>query len=1042
MKHKFVATYRKHLFLLVFLMSFCLFLVQPVLADPLVVRVQPSGEAFSNAYVISGEARTYFGNVEGGTPPYSARWELSNGTDTGFAGVGDPRYIPIDGQAFGSAGDHWARLTVTDADGASSSATIGLKVIAAADDTMNRRKNSAIDRGLRYLYQSEILTASGSYWPGSGEPVASTGMALIALENHGHNLQSPDSDIYKKSAQQGVQYLLNNAYNVPLADQVCIGNPEANDGDADNDGIGVIFTPLGNNGQYWDEMYIDPIAMLALVNSCDEAFARTLTADTTSGDVNGMTLWDIIVDAKDFLAYSQNDNQSSSGSGYFSCEGMDSSMWGNISGLTLNGVGADMWVDSSWYYDYSDDWNSYAQVYLTGPVVSDFYAFKYNPEELPCPGDFEVDWGDGSPVETFHTEVDCTQWPWIDVYGALHTYPGAGDYTISVSYEGTFFAAMTVTATEASSFTCPGAFELDWGDGTSTSIEGWDDCPDYTWTDGLSHSYAEGGTYTVSAYHDGVFICSSDVTVAGTSGACENVPGNGWRYERNYPDSDNSVTQWPVLALQEARDRWGINLNPNVNTELDHWLLYSQNANGGFGYTGGEDYNWLNFPKTGAGLIMLKYLGQTPAEPRVSNALSFLDLNWDWENLGHMYGMYGFYKGMKLLGLADLDGRAWEDIYTEYLVANQWASNAWGDNGYWFDQNFSTYTALAILAPAVAGLPPVADAGGPYPDVNAGQTVQLDGSGSYHQDSARSIVKYEWDFNSSNGLWWDTKPAPDAGEGAVGMAADASYPDAGSDQTYTVTLRVTDDGAPVQTDTDTAAVNVTSGEVAPVALTNGPWTGLPNDVITFDGSASHDPNSCTTAGDPSCLGDSIVLYEWDLDGDGNFNEPGDDGTPVTPGDYSVVTKSFPEPISLSAVLRVTDEYGKQGVSAAAYNIISIAIVYGQEYSTCFKVKIDRFNERHGISVIFQNLGNGDAENLVMTLMQTPTNLSILKSVVNIGSLGAGDSETSDCDPVAKTAEVELKFDRRVVPTGSWLWKAEFDFNGKHYVVNNIPPLAP
>ncbi|MBI5056096.1 MAG: PKD domain-containing protein [Nitrospirae bacterium] len=931
----------KYFFLSIFLIIGCLALAQSATAGPLIVRVQPSGEAFSNAYVITGEARTLFGNVEGGTPPYDYRWEISNGTDTGFVLVGDPRYISIDGVVFGSAGDQWARLTVSDADGNSSSATIGLKVIAAASDTLNRKKNSAIDRGLRYLYLQEGLSASGSSWPGSGYPIGSTGMALVALENHGHNLQSPDSDIYKKSVQQGIQYLLNSAYNVQLSDQACIGDPEANDGDTDNDDLGVIFSGGG------PEMYTDPIAMLAIVNSSEEAFAKALTVNTTSGDVNGMNLWDVIVDAKDFLAFAQGDATPGSSGNSFTCS----------------------------------TGNTYVYIYTNGLSVTelDAYRWSFDTSVDACPGTLTVDWGDGTAPEIFAGIDWCY-------------YPQTG-----VQY--------------------------------------------------LTHDYASAGSYNVTVRHEGTELCTTQINLADVVQCDETMNYiKGWRYERNYGDSDNSVTQWPTLALQEARDRWHINVNPRVNEELNDWLLYSQNANGGFGYTGGADWDWLNFPKTSAGLIMLKYLGQTPADTRVGNALGYLDTAWSWTstdgNLGNIYAMYGFYKGMKLLSLADLNGRTWEEIYTDYLVNSQYPwNNAWGDCC-WMDESFATYTALAILAPAVAGLPPVADAGGPYPDVNAGQAVNLDGSGSYHQDPAKNLVKYEWDFDASNGLWWETKPAPDAGEGAVGITPTTSYPDVGQDNTYTVTLRVTDDSSPVQTDTDTATVTVASGQVAPVAVTNGPWAGLPNEVITFDGSASYDPNSCTTPGDPSCTGDSIVAYEWDLDGDGLFNEAnGEDGMPVG---GSIVTRSFPEPMSHSAVLRVSDTHNATGASSDALNVVSIAIVYGQQYDTCFRQKLSRFEERLGIRVKFKNLGNGTAENLVMTLMSTPTNLQILpgKNTVTLGNLAAGEEKASACSPAALSAEIELKFDRRIIPTGSWLWKADFDFNGKHYVVNNIPPLGP
>lgn len=928
MKKKVSLCYLKYLFLSMFLTIAGLVLAQPASAAP-TVRVQPSGDLFSNAYVITGEARTYFGNVEGGTSPYEYRWELSNGTDTGFLSVGDPRYIPIDSEVFSSAGDHWARLTVRDAALTSSSATIGLKVIAAASDTLDRQKNSAIDRGLRYLYVNEVLTGgNGSFWPGSGEPIGSTGMALIAFENHGHNLQSADSDIYKKSVEGGVLYLLNNAYNVPLSNQVCIGDPEAGDGDADNDGLGVVFTGGGA------EMYVSPIAMLALVNSCDEAFAKTLHIPTTSGAVNGVSLWDVIVDAKDFLAYAQNDG--SSGAAGYSCGANNT--WVAI---TTNGLSASL---------------SYAYNYL--PAI--------------CPGQFTINWGDGSPVET------VTGFDWY--------------------------------------------------------------CMDWSYISGLTHEYPAGGTYTVQISHEGVSFCPVEVTVGGDT--CQ---GNnkGWRYTRNYPDSDNSVTQWPVLALEEARDRWHIDVNPLVVTMLNDWLAYSQVGSGGFSYASPGD--WVNFPKTAAGLIMLNYGGTLVTDPAIQNALTYLDTSWDWTsmdgNLGNLYGMYAFYKGMKLLGLNDLNSRMWEDIYTENLVTNQLSGGTWGDCC-WMDGNFATYTALAILAPAVAGLPPVADAGGPYPDVNAGQTANLDGSGSYHQDPSKNLVEYEWDFDDADGLWWDTKPAPDAGEGAVGITTSTSYPDVGHEQAYTVTLRVTDDNSPVMMDMDTASVNVTTGEVPPVAVTNGPWAGLPGDIITFDGSASYDPNSCTTPGDPACLGDSIVSYEWDLDADGYFNEPVDDGTPIVAGDYSRVSRSYPVPVSFSAVLRVTDSFGRVGITSAQLNIVVITIVFGQQYDTCFRDRINRFEERLGIRVIFKNLGNAEAQNLVMTLMQTPTNLTILKGVANLGNLASGVDVSTSCNPTTKVADIELKFDRRIVPSGNWLWKAEFDFDGSHYVINNIPPFSP
>ncbi|HEC94951.1 MAG TPA: PKD domain-containing protein, partial [Thermoplasmatales archaeon] len=77
--------------------------------------------------------------------------------------------------------------------------------------------------------------------------------------------------------------------------------------------------------------------------------------------------------------------------------------------------------------------------------------------------------------------------------------------------------------------------------------------------------------------------------------------------------------------------------------------------------------------------------------------------------------------------------------------------------------------------------------------------------------------------------------------------------------TYTVNLTVTDNGVPVLSDTTSTTVNVTEKPAAkkpPVAKTTGPYHGLTNQNITFDGSASYDGDG------------SIVNYTWDF-GDGS-----------------------------------------------------------------------------------------------------------------------------------------------------------------------------
>ena len=73
---------------------------------------------------------------------------------------------------------------------------------------------------------------------------------------------------------------------------------------------------------------------------------------------------------------------------------------------------------------------------------------------------------------------------------------------------------------------------------------------------------------------------------------------------------------------------------------------------------------------------------------------------------------------------------------------------------------------------------------------------------------------------------------------------------------YTVTLTVYDNA--MQSDTDTLTVHVLAAVDAPAANAGGPYTVTAEIPFTLDGSASYDLNP----------GDSITLYQWDLDNDG------------------------------------------------------------------------------------------------------------------------------------------------------------------------------
>ena len=171
---------------------------------------------------------------------------------------------------------------------------------------------------------------------------------------------------------------------------------------------------------------------------------------------------------------------------------------------------------------------------------------------------------------------------------------------------------------------------------------------------------------------------------------------------------------------------------------------------------------------------------------------------------------------------------------------------------------------------------PTADAGGPY-SAETGETITLDATDSADTDG--TIALYAWDLDG-DGQYDD----------ATGATVQYSATTAGS---YTVGLQVTDnDGA---TATDTAAVTISAASnVAPTADAGGPYSADAGDTITLDATGSSDTDG------------TIALYEWDLDGDGQY----DDATGIT-AQYSANLAG-----TYTVGLQVTDNDGATATDTA------------------------------------------------------------------------------------------------------------------------------
>ena len=335
----------------------------------------------------------------------------------------------------------------------------------------------------------------------------------------------------------------------------------------------------------------------------------------------------------------------------------------------------------------------------------------------------------------------------------------------------------------------------------------------------------------------------------------------GWRYNWD-GGADNSACQWAAIGMLAAEDTFGINIPQFVKEQDNDWLNYSYNGTG-FGYTGPGN----GVAQTPSGMVQLAFCDKRTNDPRWRTAEDYIANNWYWQH-NNYYAAYALVKAMKLaqpnpvvtLSATGLDWYNDPTTGVRKRITDQQAVSGsyWGswDSGGHGGRGLDSAWAVIMLTPTLFVQPPVADAGD---DIIWAYDMELafDAAGSFHMDPTRSIVKYEWDFDG-NGTWDFTTTDPSDPN------AKYTYPDPDSlnpgdpPTVYTTRLRVTDDNEPVQTDIDTREVTVAEPPHAPFAVHGGPYNVTAGIPFTLDGSGSYDID----------VGDSIILYQWDLDNDG------------------------------------------------------------------------------------------------------------------------------------------------------------------------------
>jgi hypothetical protein len=177
---------------------------------------------------------------------------------------------------------------------------------------------------------------------------------------------------------------------------------------------------------------------------------------------------------------------------------------------------------------------------------------------------------------------------------------------------------------------------------------------------------------------------------------------------------DNSNTQLACLALAVARVR-RLAVPDEAFARLDAFLLESQNADGGFGYS--HNQRTASYASMTAGGAMMLALCGDPKRPEAKRAFAWLARGFDpaanrgaggafgkakgrrGENFWKHYWLWSLERACGAAGLADLQGQDWYALGARHLLDRQQPDGCWRDPE---RQLVATCFALLFLRRATA----------------------------------------------------------------------------------------------------------------------------------------------------------------------------------------------------------------------------------------------------------------------------------------------------------------------------------------------------